>query len=323
MKKGDSHYKLKKALRAIYDKEQSKGKNMASGSKKNEEKEFLKNYDRSAWPAPSLTADIAVFSLMQEEGEAYRRDPENKLKLLMIQRGGHPYKDLWALPGGFCLENESIEETAARELKEETNVSEAYLDPIGMFSERGRDPRGWIVSQAFLSLIDPADYRLRAGSDAWKAAWFNFHIEETEESRKADACGASAVRTYQIRLENKEGCVLSAVIRENYRCDARKETRSFQLLNNNGFAFDHALIILRAFLKLRREAELSSPVLFYLLPKHFTLNQLQKAYEIVLNRPILTANFRRKMQPFVRETEEYITGPGHRPARLFCRTFES
>ena len=60
-----------------------------------------------------------------------------------------------------------------------------------------------------------------------------------------------------------------------------------------------------------------------MLPEHFTLNQLQKVYEIVLNRPLLTANFRRKMQPFVRETEEFITGPGHRPARLFCRDFES
>ena len=296
---------------------------MNSGSRKKEEKEFLKNYDRSAWPAPSLTADIAVFALMQEDGDAYRRDPENKLKLLMIQRGGHPYKGLWALPGGFCRENESIDETAARELKEETNVSEAYLEPVGMFSERGRDPRGWIVSQAFLSLIDPADYRLHAGSDAWKAAWFDFRIEENEESKKADAHASSSVRTYRILLENKEECVLSAVIRENCRCDARKETHSYQILNNEGFAFDHALIILRAFLKLRREAELSSPVLFYLLPEHFTLNQLQKVYEIVLNRPLLTANFRRKMQPLVRETEEYITGPGHRPARLFCRDFES
>ena len=134
---------------------------------------------------------------------------------------------------------------------------------------------------------------------------------------------SSSVRTYRILLENKEECVLSAVIRENCRCDARKETHSYQILNNEGFAFDHALIILRAFLKLRREAELSSPVLFYLLPEHFTLNQLQKVYEIVLNRPLLTANFRRKMQPFVRETEEFITGPGHRPARLFCRDFES
>ena len=173
---------------------------MNSGSRKKEEKEFLKNYDRSAWPAPSLTADIAVFSLMQEEGDAYRRDPENKLKLLMIQRGGHPYKDLWALPGGFCRENESIDETAARELKEETNVSEAYLEPVGMFSERERDPRGWIVSQAFLSLIDPADYRLHAGSDAWKAAWFDFRIEEKEESKKADAHASSSVRTYRILL---------------------------------------------------------------------------------------------------------------------------
>ena len=129
-----------------------------------EEQAYLAGYDISAFDRPSVAADMAVFSIMEEEKQAnskerrnpsnYRKDPLKKLKILLIRRASFPYKNAWALPGGFCRKGESVSETARRELCEETGVSDAYLRPFDIFSEEGRDPRGWIISHAFLALIN-------------------------------------------------------------------------------------------------------------------------------------------------------------------------
>ena len=120
-----------------------------------EEKEFLKSYDMSEFNRPSLTADIAVFAILQgEESNEYRKDPEQKLGVLLIKRGGFPYKDYWALPGGFAQQGEELRDTALRELREETSVDSAFIEPFGLFSTPERDPRGWIVSQGYLALVD-------------------------------------------------------------------------------------------------------------------------------------------------------------------------
>ncbi len=99
--------------------------------------------------------------------------PQKNLKLLLIKRGGYPYKNFWALPGGFAKPGEDIYETAKRELFEETGVDAAYLKLAGIFGEPGRDPRGWIVSNAFMALINAEDKTICAGTDAKEAMWFS------------------------------------------------------------------------------------------------------------------------------------------------------
>ena len=124
------------------------------------EQEFLAAYREKRYPAPYLTADIVLLS----EG----RD------VLMIRRKGHPYLGCWALPGGFVEPSESAEEGALRELMEETNVTGFTVDDIfeiGLFSSPGRDPRGWIVSDAFLVPVKREDVHFQAGDDAADAAW--------------------------------------------------------------------------------------------------------------------------------------------------------
>ena len=106
-------------------------------------------------PKPALTADIAVFV-----GN----------RLLLIRRGGHPYLGCWALPGGFAEPGETIEQTAARELEEETALSDTKLRLVGVYSAPGRDPRGWTVSVAYAATLEKAN--AKAGDDAAEAAWF-------------------------------------------------------------------------------------------------------------------------------------------------------
>ena len=103
-----------------------------------EEKEFLKQYDITQFERPSVATDIAIFSILQEGvNENFRKLPKKSLKLLLIKRANYPYKDCWALPGGFCRSDEDVYKTAKRELFEETNVENAYLQLSGIFGEIG------------------------------------------------------------------------------------------------------------------------------------------------------------------------------------------
>lgn len=133
------------------------------------EEEFLKNYDSDKYPKPSLTADICVLA------------HSNVTEVLLIKRGGHPYIGKWALPGGFANKNEAVEKTAARELFEETGIDHVPMRLVGVYSQPGRDPRGWVVSTAFVANVDKNEIHPRAGDDAKEARWFTI-IDDTHLS---------------------------------------------------------------------------------------------------------------------------------------------
>lgn len=117
------------------------------------------------YPHPAVATDSVVFGY----------DGKN-LHVLLIERGLEPYKSCWALPGGFIHMDETVEEGAKRELQEETNVKDIYLEQFHVFSAVDRDPRERILSVAFLALVRKADYNVIAGDDAARAEWFR--IEE-------------------------------------------------------------------------------------------------------------------------------------------------
>lgn len=111
------------------------------------------------YPRPAVTTDCVVFT--QEE------EP----KVLLIQRGNEPYKGCWAFPGGFMNMEETAEECAVRELKEETGLTVTRIQQIGAYSKVDRDPRGRTVSIAYLAIVD-APTAVSGMDDAAKAAWF-------------------------------------------------------------------------------------------------------------------------------------------------------
>ena len=111
------------------------------------------------YPRPAVSADIVVL-----------RGTRRKCDVLLIKRRKDPYANSWALPGGFLDMDETIEETAARELKEETNLTARQLQQLKVFSAVRRDPRGRVISVAFLARS--VEGQARAGDDAGELQWF-------------------------------------------------------------------------------------------------------------------------------------------------------
>ena len=143
-----------------------------------EEAQFLQNYDPNKYQNPALAADTALFSL---DGD--------KIKILLIRRGGYPYKGKWALPGGFVNIDEDIRDSAKRELLEETGVDDIYIEQAFVWGRVGRDPRYRVVTVSYIGLADYAKLNAKAGDDAAQAEWFaieNYRKQEQGETTRIE-----------------------------------------------------------------------------------------------------------------------------------------
>ena len=199
-----------------------------------------------------------------------------------------------------------------------------YLNFAGIFGEIGRDPRGWVISNSFLALLDGEQCQLRAGSDAWEAKWFSLEVTKKERKNQCDEETAQMETEYEMSLVHKDsGITLSAMIKERKQFQNYHETVWYEIVENKGLAFDHAKILLHAFLSLQKQAKNELKIVFDLMPEWFTLNQLQEAFELILQEKLLTPNFRRKIMNYVIETEQITDGVGHRPAKLYKRNVKA
>jgi len=208
---------------------------------------FTYEYDR-----PALTTDCVVFGLDQDD-----------LKILLIQRALPPFKNEWALPGGFIRVGEDVDTCARRELEEETGLKNIYLEQLATIGTPDRDPREHVVTVAYFALVNLIEHPPTAATDARNAAWFSFD-------------------------------------------------------DLPDLAFDHKKILELAKERLRGKVRYQ-PVGFELLPKKFTLTQLQHLYELILEQPLDKRNFRKKVLKLgiLAETNEVEKDVARRAARLY------
>lgn len=201
---------------------------------------------------PSLTVDCVVFGLDDED-----------LKVILIQRKLDPLKGKWAIPGGFVHIDETLEDAATRELKEETGIENVFLEQLYTFGSVDRDPRERVVSVAYYALVNLRDHKIKATTDASDAAWFE--VDDIPD-----------------------------------------------------MPFDHNEIFEIALKRLKGKV-VYEPIGFELLPEKFTLTQLQRMYEKILEKKIDKRNFRKKIlsMELLKELDEVEVDVAHRAARLY------
>ena len=287
---------------------------------------YLQSYDPGRYERPSVAADMAIFTVLEETEDNYRKLPEKELGILLIQRGVHPYLGSWALPGGFVRPDETTEQAARRELMEETGLDQVYMEQLYTFSDPGRDPRTWVMSCSYMALIDSSQVRIEAGDDADNARWFHisFHLmdEHADYPVPTDGEEPKVIRTQHYKLElTQDSTCLSSVIEKSMTKTEKGTFIEYKITENNGLAFDHARIITYALERLRGKVEYSGLAL-HLMPPEFTLTQLQQVYEVILGKRLLKAAFRREAASLVEEPDSYTGNEGHRPSRLYRKKWK-
>ncbi len=201
-----------------------------------------------------VTVDIVIFTIRH-----------GQLEVLLVQRGQEPFKDKWAIPGGFIRLSENLEEAAKRVLYEKTHVKDVYLEQIYTFGDPHRYPSARVITVSYVALIRSDDLELQA-EEGLNIQQINWHP------------------VYDLpRL-----------------------------------AFDHYSILSYAIKRLRARLEYT-PIAFQLLPKKFTLTELQRTYESILNQELDKRNFRKKIVSLglLKEHDEFTKESSKRPARLY------
>lgn len=262
------------------------------------EEEFLKNYNKNDFDLLSVTTDILVLSISNEENENYRKTTKKHMSVLLVKRDNYPFKDKWCLPGGFVGIDEDLEDSPKRILKKETNLEDIYLEQLYTFGSVKRDPRMRVLSTAYMALVDK---NLLNNNLAPNASWFNIKYF-------ADNDGVLVLLdngNEQLKFKLKK------VLREK-----TSDSYSYIIEENNDVAFDHALIIYTGIERLKNKISYTD-IAFNLMPEYFTLGDLQQVYEVILNKELLDPAFRRIIANKVVKTEKVKKGEGHRPSVLF------
>lgn len=268
------------------------------------EKEFLENYDSSIYEKLSMTTDILLLSVSDEKQDNYRKTSNKKMSVLLVKRHSYPFKDKWCLPGGFLDPlKETLEDCAKKVLLRETNLKDIYLEQLYTSDAIDRDPRMRVISTSFIALVDKNKLTDKVNENA---KWFDVHIKEENN-------------VITINLTNEVDSIIYKVSKElKHHTTTNYE---YKVLENNDIAFDHCLTIISGIERLKNKIEYTD-IVFNMMPEYFTLGELQKVYETILDKKLLDPAFRRIIANKVVKTNKVRTGGGHRPSVLFKYNYE-
>ena len=200
-----------------------------------------------------ITVDIVILTMK-----------DDALQVLLVKRSNEPFKDKWAIPGGYVRMSENLDEAAMRVLKEKTDVDNIYLEQLYTFGDPLRHPVSRVITCAYFALIRSEDIHVTTTPDI---AWH---------------------KVYDLPP----------------------------------LAFDHKEIIQYSLKRTRERLEMC-PVAYQLLNQKFTLTEMQKAYEMIMEKKLDKRNFRKKVitTDGLKELNEFSKSSSKRPARLY--TFDN
>ena len=202
--------------------------------------EFLKEYDPYQYKNPCATTDMVLFSYAGEKPDT------DALKVLLVCRKNHPSIGYWALPGGFEEWYENLEDTARRELEEETGVKGLPVEQFACYGDYQRDPRARVITTAYFSLVNEKEVRVKAGDDAADAAWFTVKLKKGESKDITTDAAVIRREDFSLELENEDrGLKIRAVICKEERQGLVRE-RKYKVKEGGMVAVDHAAILTQA-----------------------------------------------------------------------------
>ena len=202
--------------------------------------EFLKEYDPYQYKNPCATTDMVLFSYAGEKPDT------DALKVLLVCRKNHPSIGYWALPGGFVELYENLEDTARRELEEETGVKGLPVEQFACYGDYQRDPRARVITTAYFSLVNEKEVRVKAGDDAADTAWFTVKLKKGESRDVTTDAAVIKKEDFSLELENEDrGLKIGAVICKEERQGLVRE-RKYKVKEGGMVAVDHAAIITQA-----------------------------------------------------------------------------
>lgn len=254
-----------------------------------------------------MKVSVTAFTIREIEKQNYRRLPEKRLAVLLREIPD----PVCVLPEAPVQLGESVPEAASRLLKERLGMEEAWLalnDVSG--TSGGFVSSYWTLFSEEAVTAFPEDRHLFDVS---------YRMEENESRVRGTRC--ESLETWSLRLVSGD-LVLSATIRVSRESDLYNETLTCRAENCRGISEDNAVRIARSVFQLRHSVR-DTLIAFKLMPETFTLTELQKVYETILDTPLLTANFRRKIAPYVVATEEYAPNGGHHPSTLYRRNIQA
>ena len=254
-------------------------------------------YEPRDYPPFAVTVDVVLMTVVDGE-----------LRLLLIQRGIEPFKDSWALPGGFVLPEEDLDHAASRELLKETGIhhDQAHMEQLGAYGRPGRDPRMRVVTVAYWAVAPQLREAPKPSASLYQNpmqfAPYNFVTEVITPKASLDRdpleprAGTDAAHAEMVRMA---------------------EIQSGRLT----LAFDHRRIANDAVNTLRARLE-TTTLAHRFCPPEFTIRQLQAVYEAVWNTELDAGNFYRDMthrKGFLIPVEGRTPSGerGGRPARLW------
>ncbi|HEY1101283.1 MAG TPA: NUDIX domain-containing protein [Myxococcota bacterium] len=260
---GDKKAQKKKAKK----KQQAGEVHVDSGA---DDRAFLQRYRLEDFPRPSVAVDVVALTVL-----------DGHLNVALYTRTAPPATGLLALPGGFVGIDEGLDDAARRLLKDKAGLRDVFLEQLYTFGEPGRDPRGRIISVAYVALVDAV----------------RFNAE--------DSSVGAASRRWRIDVPwpGETGGPVDVV-------DDRGRVQQL--------AFDHAAVLGTAVKRLRGKLDYT-PVGFQLLPAEFTLRQLQDVHEAVRGEGVNKDSFRRRMlaSGHLEATGSYERNVTWRPAELY------
>lgn len=239
-----------------------------------------------------MNVNVVVISVSSKDQDNHRKSSKKMMSILLTKKDG-----IWSLPNGKVQKNKTIEESARDALTKETNVTDIYIEQLYTFDKLNNKDEG--ISISYVGLIDKNTLNTKLTDNT---SWFDI-ISNIEHKDEVEMILTNSSETITFSINKK----LRAKTSDRYEFIEKNSTN---ILENQ------SIVILSAIERIRNKLNYTD-IVFNMMPKYFSLGELQQVYEVILGKKLLDPAFRRVIASKVEKTDKMRTDGAHRPSYLF------